>query len=100
MFSGCFIFYFPNGHVGVKDRYIGYWGKREAEYLSRDEEHGVPDLVELEIRLDFVLIKIESRLANLLHVEAVIPRLDRDLCSRFVSKSLHIRHFFVDTSNR
>src|SRR5687768_13425682 len=64
-----FVFYLPNGHVGVEHRNTGHGSKSKVEHLTRDPEHRVAYLVELKVRLYLVLIEVIAGLADLFSVK-------------------------------
>ena len=70
----------PGADVRVEDRDLaGISVKLEAVELPGHVEHAVDHVVELEVGLDLVLREVVAVLADLLHVVAIVPRLDRDV---------------------
>ncbi len=68
----------PHAHVGVVDRDVAARREGEAEQLARDPEHRLAQALELQVGLHLVLVEVVLRLAHLLGVVAVVPRLDAD----------------------
>ena len=66
-----------DAHVRLIDRQVVPFLEREAVQLVRGEEDAVREhAVQLEVRLDLVVVQVELRLAHLLGVEVPVPRLE------------------------
>src|SRR5690606_36739769 len=89
----------PDPDVEVVDRDIIDWSELEAEELVHDPEHRVPQPVELEVRLDLVLVQVVLRLPDLLGVIEVVPRLDRDLGPLGTGVRLHVGDLLTDAGD-
>src|SRR6185503_8023717 len=87
---------FPNANVRVSYRNVCDWREIEIEELTGDPENTFTQFLELEIWFDFVLVQIVFRLADLLHVVAIVPWLDLDLRAFLVGERLHVRNFLVN----
>ena len=67
----------------------------ESVELARAPHHGLTQFLQLQVFLHFAGIKIVFRLAHLLGIESIIPRLDGDSSALLFGDGLHIRHFLV-----
>src|SRR3546814_2109913 len=66
-------------HLGIEDRDgTGIFPETEVVELARRPEHCVDQLVELEIGFHLAFIEVIFRLADLLGIIAIVPRLDGD----------------------
>ncbi len=66
-----------------------------AVELARRPEHALKDVVQLEIGLHLFLAEVVLRLADLLLVITIVPRLDRDLVAELVGERLLVGDFFL-----
>ena len=72
----------------------------EIEKLTGDPEHCLAHLIELQVRFDLVLVQVELCLPHFLHIKAIIPGLDLDLCTFIVGKRLHVGDFLLNATHR
>ena len=70
-----------------------------VELLGHAERAG-DHVVELEVRLELVLVEVVLRLADLLRVVEVVPRLERDFTPSLLRDLLHVRDFLVHARDR
>ena len=68
-------------HVRMVDRHILPLRESEAEQPARGVEGGRRDVVERQVGLDFGLVEVVARLADLLGVEAPIVRLELEVAA-------------------
>ncbi len=93
--------------IGMGDRY-GAGGNRrevEVEQLPGDPEHPFAQLLELQVRFHLVGVEVVLGGADLLGVEAVVPRLDLDFRravrgALLVGDRLHVGDLLVDSRDR
>ena len=79
-------------HVGMEDRHAFDLLEGEAVQLARREEHGLADVVQLEVGLELVEIEVVLGLAQLLGVVAVVPGGELVAAVLGVHQLLHRRH--------
>ncbi len=93
--------HFERAHLRLEHWYrAGILGEGHAVELVRHFEHRVDHIVELEIRFDLGFIEIIFRLADLLCIEAIVPRLDGNSCAFGIRHFLHVSDFFPNPGNR
>ena len=91
--------HFKCSHLGFEHRNrAGIFGEAHAVQLARGIEHRGDHVIQLEIRLNRLLIEVILRLAHLFGVETIIPRLDCDLVR--IGNGLHVRDFFFHACGR
>ena len=99
--AGCLICDLPNVYVRVKDGDgpLGDGGEVIIKELACHINHGVGELIELEILFYLIAIEVIPVLANFLCVIAIIPRRDGDASAFCVGDGLHVRDFLRDSSD-
>jgi hypothetical protein len=88
-----------DAHVRLVDGDAVDGAEAEAEELARHPEHPRAQLLELQVRLDLVLVEVVLRLADLLRVVAVVPGLDLDLRTLLVRHRLHVGDLLADAGD-
>ena len=89
----------PDPHVGMVDGHRLRIGGLELETkeLAGREEHRLAEVVELQVGGDLALVEVVLRPADLLGVEAVVPRGDSDPCPLCIGDGLHVSHLLADS---
>ena len=93
------VLHFPHAHIRMIDRDVGNRSELETEQLTRDPEHSLTQLLELEVRLHRILVEIVSLLPHLFSIVAIVPRLDSDVLAFSFRKLLHVGDFFLHPLN-
>ena len=94
------VLHLVDGDVRVVDGHARDEREAQAEELARYPERSLPQLVQLEVRLDCVLVEVVLRLADLLRVVAVVPGRDLHARALRVRDRLHVRDLFADPRHR
>ena len=94
------VLHLPDADVGVVDLDAGDGREGEAEELTGDPEHPLAELLELEVLLHLALVEVVLRLADLLRVEAVVPRRDLALRAALVRERLHVGDLLAHARDR
>ena len=90
----------PHANIRVVDRHVRCRGKRQTEQFPGRPEHPLPQLIELQVRFQFVFIQVEFCFAHFLGVITVVPRFDPDARAFRVGQCLHVRHFLAHPRHR
>ena len=70
------------------------------QQLASHPKHRLAQLLQLQVRFDFIFVEVVLRLAHLLGVKMVVPRRDADAGSLAVRDRLHVLHFLVNPGDR
>ncbi len=86
--------------IRMEDRHVVDLDESKAIHLVGAPEDGFLDLRQLQILLDLAFVEVVARLAHLLGVETIVPRLDSDALALAVGDLLHVGDLFVDALDR